>query len=61
MAEDKLQVRVEFETDLLKKFNALRKYFGVEGGADLVRFLVNDKHRQVFGVEEKEGVSGKAF
>ena len=46
-----LNVRVEFEGDLLKKLDALKGYFGVQNYTDLIRLLVKDKHRLVFPKE----------
>jgi hypothetical protein len=48
---EKMNVRVEFEGDLLKKLDALKAYYGVENYTDLIRLLVNDKHRQLFPKE----------
>lgn len=50
--EDKVNVRVEFEGDSLKRLDKLKKYFGVENYTDLIRVLVNEKYRQL---SEKEG------
>jgi metal-responsive CopG/Arc/MetJ family transcriptional regulator len=46
---EKVQVRVELEGDLLEKFDALRKFYGVQGYAELVRILVNERHRLLQG------------
>ncbi len=48
MAEkDKSQVRVEFEGALLDKVEALKKYYGIQSNAELVRVLVNECARQL--------------
>lgn len=49
--KDKLQVRVEFEGLLLEKVEALKKYYGVQSNAELVRVLVNEKARQLQAVQ----------
>jgi hypothetical protein len=46
-----LQVRVEFEGELLKKFKAIMGYYGLENGTEAIRVLVNDKHKQLFPKE----------
>lgn len=48
---EKVQVRVELEGDLLEKVDALRKFYGVQGYAELVRILVNERYRLL---KEKE-------
>ena len=47
--KDKVQVRVELEGDLLEKVDALRKFYGVQGYAELVRILVNERYRILQG------------
>jgi metal-responsive CopG/Arc/MetJ family transcriptional regulator len=51
--KDKVQVRVEFEGELLEKVDALKKYYGVQSYAELVRVLINEQSRQLF--EQKKG------
>ncbi|MCL5877324.1 MAG: hypothetical protein M1540_05880 [Candidatus Bathyarchaeota archaeon] len=46
-ANGKVQVQVEFEGESLNKVEALKKYYGVESDAELVRVLVNEKARQL--------------
>lgn len=46
-----MNVRVEFEGTLLKKLDALKKYYGIENYTDLMRLLVQDKHRELFPKE----------
>jgi len=46
-----MNVRVEFEGALLKKLDALKAYYGIENYTDLMRFLVSDKHKQLFPKE----------
>jgi hypothetical protein len=45
--EETIQVRVELEGDLLKKAKDLRKFYGVERYADLVRLILTEKHREI--------------
>lgn len=40
-------VKLEFEADLFEKVNALKKYYGVQSNAELVRVLVNERARQL--------------
>jgi|GEM_PF-5864399 hypothetical protein len=47
MSEKKTQVKLEFESDLLKKANALKKYYALQNNAELVRVLVNEKTQQL--------------
>ncbi len=47
MVEKRTSVKLEFEADLLKKANALKKYYGVQSNAELVRVLVNERAQQL--------------
>ena len=47
MVEKRASVKLEFEADLLEKANALKKYYGVQSNAELVRVLVNERARQL--------------
>jgi hypothetical protein len=47
----KMNVRVEFEGEILQRLDCLKAYYGVENYTDLIRILVNDKHRQLFPKE----------
>ncbi len=44
---DATQVSVEIEGDLKRKVDALKKYYGVQSSAELVRVLVNERARQL--------------
>ena len=46
-----LQVRVEFEGELLKKLQTIKGYYGVENATEVIRVLVNDKYKQLFPSE----------
>lgn len=48
MSNNTLQVRVEFEGDLLKKLSEIKKYYGLENATEVIRILVQDKHKQLF-------------
>jgi hypothetical protein len=45
------QVRVEFEGELQKRFEILKKYYGLENNTELVRILINEKYKQLFPKE----------
>ncbi len=47
MFEKRQPVNLEFEVDLIEKVNALKKYYGVQSSAELVRVLVNERARQL--------------
>ena len=49
-----VNVRVEFEGDQLKKLNALKDYYAVGNYTELVRLLVQEKHRQLFAKEAQQ-------
>ncbi len=42
-----MQVKLEFEGEILEKVNALKKHYGVQSDAELVRVLVNESARQL--------------
>lgn len=45
--KETIQVRVELEGELLDKVNALKKFYGVESYAELVRILLNECYRNL--------------
>ncbi len=45
------QARVEFKGDLLRKFLALKNYYGIENNVELVRLLVTLRYEEL----KKEG------
>lgn len=47
MTTETLQVRVEFKGDLLKKFEAIKKHYGLENATEVMRVLVHDKYKQL--------------
>jgi hypothetical protein len=49
------QVRVEMEGELQKRFEILKKYYGLENNTELVRVLINEKYKQLFPKASKEG------
>lgn len=49
--DDAPQVRVVFEGELRKRFEAVKRYYGVERNADLIRMLVTLKYEDL----KKEG------
>jgi hypothetical protein len=51
MTNSTSQVRVEFEGELQRRFEKLKKYYGLENGTEVVRLLVNDKYMQLFPKE----------
>jgi len=49
--DDAPQVRVVFEGELRKRFEAVKRYYGIERNADLIRMLVTLKYEDL----KKEG------
>jgi len=47
MVKKRALVKLEFEVDLLKKVNVLKKYYGIQSNAELVKALVNEKAQQL--------------
>jgi hypothetical protein len=45
------QVRVELEGELKRRFEILKKYYGLENNTELVRILLNEKYKQLFPKE----------
>jgi hypothetical protein len=44
---DRLQVRVVFEGELLKKLDDIKKHYGLENATEVIRLLVNEQHKQL--------------
>jgi len=51
MTNDTLQVRVEFEGELLKRLQTLKDYYALENATELIRVLVQEKYKQLFPKE----------
>ena len=51
MGEDKVQLGVVLEGVVKKRFEAIKRYYGLEKNADLVRVLLIDKYEEL----KKEG------
>jgi len=47
MAEDEKAIGVTLESDMKKKFYAIKKEIGLQKNADLVRWLISDKFKQL--------------
>lgn len=45
------QVRVEFEGELLKRFEIIKKFYGLENNTEVIRVLLNEKYKQLFPKE----------
>jgi len=44
---EKLNVRVEFKEEMIQKFEAVKKYLGLEINAEVLRLLVSDKFKEI--------------
>ncbi len=58
MFEKRQPVNLEFEVDLIEKVNALKKYYGVQSSAELIRVLVNEKAKQLNAGPLEANVNG---
>lgn len=45
--KQKIQFSVEFQNDLLKKIEALKKYYDIQSNTELIKILVNEKAQQL--------------
>jgi hypothetical protein len=52
MSTDKLQLGVILEGEVKKRFEAIKKYYGLQKNADLVRLLVTQKCEQL-GIKDE--------
>ena len=52
LSEEPLNVRVEFKGETLQRFEAVKKYYGLEDNTEVLRILVNEKFKEVFGSKE---------
>jgi len=51
-SEETFQVRVVFEGDMARKFAAIKKRYGIESNADLIRLLVTLEYEKITGKRE---------
>ncbi len=47
MPKKRSQVKLEFGEEFAQKIDALKKYYRVQSGAELVKILVNEKTQQL--------------
>ncbi len=45
--EDKVQIGVMLEGEVKKRFEAIKKYYGMEKNADLIRVLLKEKYEEL--------------
>ncbi len=50
--KEKIHVRVKFEGELLDRVNELKKFYGVESYAELLRILLNERYRNLESRQE---------
>ena len=50
--KDRIQVRLELEGELLDRVNELKKFYGVESYAELLRILLNERYRNLENNQE---------
>ena len=46
---DKIYLRVNLRGLILKRFLALKEYYGVENDTELVRILISQEYQRIFG------------
>jgi len=44
---DRLQVRVVFEGELLRKLDYLKKFYGLENATEVIRVLVTERFKEL--------------
>jgi len=49
-----LSLRMEFEGEWAQKIREIKDYTGIQTTTDLIRFLINEKHRKIKKEREKE-------
>jgi hypothetical protein len=47
MGEDKIQLGVVLEGEVKKRFEAIKKYYGLQKNADLIRLLLTEKYEEL--------------
>ena len=46
---DKIQIRITLEGELKEKFEKIKADLGLENNSEVIRFLINEKYKQLFG------------
>lgn len=47
--EDEKELRTWLETDFFKLLDDIKGYFGIKNTTEIIRFLIKEKHREIFG------------
>lgn len=47
MKDDELNLRITLEGEMLNRFKALKRRYGINSGADLVRLLITQKYDEI--------------
>jgi hypothetical protein len=49
--EEKISFSMTFEGEVAKRFDAVRKYYGLENNTEVIRILLYEKYKQLFPKE----------
>ena len=48
---EKVTFSTTFEGELARKFDIIKRYYGLENNTEVVRILIHDKYKQLFPKE----------
>lgn len=50
--KDKVTFSTTFEGELARKFDVIKRYYGLENNTEVVRILIHDKYKELFPKED---------
>ena len=48
----KIELRITLEDEFLKHLEQIKQYYGILNNTEIIRFLIKDKHRDLFKKDE---------
>jgi len=52
--KDEFQVKVELRGEMVKRFNAIKREWGLESKSEVIRKIIEQKYQDIFGTTELE-------
>jgi len=50
--EDEKELRTWLETNFFELLDDIKGYFGIKNTTEIIRFLIKEKHREIFGWDD---------
>ena len=47
------ELRISMDVEFFERLEKIKDYYGIRNNTEIIRFMINDKYRQLFGEKEK--------